>query len=70
MTIRYVSAWTRDMARLRANGYTEVEGAPQEPGHFRVVSYDVAVGYSDYQYELDVYEHPDHPLAELGWRDP
>jgi hypothetical protein len=68
--LRYVNAYDVDIARLCENGYVEVTTTPAQPGQFQVVDRDVAPGWAEWWYVLDVYEHPDHPLSELGWGEP
>jgi hypothetical protein len=62
-----VNAFDRDITKLTEHGYHEVTEAPVEPGQFKVMGRDVAPGWVEYWYDLDVYELPDRPLRELGW---
>jgi hypothetical protein len=58
-----------DVNRLRQHGYHDVaeNQKPSEPGQYRVIGQDVAPGWGEYMYELEIYELPEHPLRTLGW---
>lgn len=62
-----ITAYASDISRLLEHGYREVGGVPSQPGEFCVVGSDVAPGWAEYWYDLDVYELPEQPLGQLGW---
>jgi hypothetical protein len=66
--ISHVSALSKDLYRLASAGYQEVDHPPKEAGEYCLVGQDVAPGWGEYMYDIDVWELPDAPLTELGWR--
>jgi hypothetical protein len=65
--ISYVSALSKDLSTLAGAGYREVDHPPTAAGEYQLVGQDVAPGYGEYMYEIDVWELPDALLSELGW---
>ena len=52
-------------AQMQAVGYRRVYERPSEPGEYSAINIDAAPGWSDWQYEVQVVELPDHPIAEI-----
>ena len=54
-----------DFGKLHQHGYRGVEQV-SEPGEYAVVDRDVAPGWGQWMYLIEIYELPDKPLRELG----
>jgi hypothetical protein len=50
---------------MRERGYRAVDGRPTAPGDYHVEHGDAAPGWSDWMWEFELIELPDHPITAV-----